>query len=127
MHGVPALLDVVQVEPQFADGTKLVTLRYPLGQPGAGVGDVRFAAGEIALVEGRERRTVTVHNPTAYPIQVTSHLHFASANPALEFDRLAAKGMRLDVPAGGSVRWEPGQTHTVTLVRFAGAAGEVRE
>jgi urease subunit gamma/beta len=120
MEGVPALLDIVQVEPQFEDGTKLVTLRYPLGEPDGGVGEVRFAPGDIALNEGRERRTTIVHNPTAYPIQITSHLHFATANPALEFDRATAHGMRLDVPAGGSIRWEPGETHTVTLVRFTG-------
>ncbi len=120
MDGVPALLDVLQLEPQFEDGTKLVTLRYPLGAPAGGVGDVRFAPGWIALNEGRERRSVTVRNPSPYPIQVTSHLHFATANPALEFDRAAAQGMRLDVPAGGSVRWEPGETRTVTLTRFGG-------
>jgi urease subunit gamma/beta len=127
MPGVPVLLDLVQLEPQFEDGTKLVTLRYPLGDHQPGVGEVRFAEGEIALNEGRARQTLSVHNPTPYPIQVTSHLHFASANPALQFDRALAAGMHLDVPAGGSVRWEPGDTHTVDLVTFGGAQAQVAE
>jgi urease subunit gamma/beta len=127
MDGVPAMLDVLQLEPQFEDGTKLVTLRYPLGRPEEGVGEIRFAAGWIDLNEGRERRTIVVHNPTAYPIQVTSHLHFAAANPALDFDRTAARGMRLDVPAGDSVRWEPGESHTVSLVPIGGVARTAAE
>ena len=119
MEGVPALLDIVQVEPQFEDGSKLITLRYPIGGPPEhGVGEIRFAEGEIALNAGRETRALEVHNPTAYPIQVTSHLHFMEANQALRFDRSQVQGMRLDIPAGGAVRWEPGETHTVQLVRF---------
>jgi urease subunit gamma/beta len=127
MDGVPALLDILQLEPQFEDGTKLVTLRYPLGRPAGGVAEIQFAPGWIDLNEGRERRSLLVHNPSPYPIQITSHLHFLVANPALEFDRAAAHGMRLDVPAGGAVRWEPGDTHTVTLVPFSGAGSAAKE
>ena len=119
--GVPALLDVVQVEPQFADGSKLVTLRYPIGPPPeSGVGEVRFAEGEIALAEGRQRARLTIRNPTQYPIQLTSHLPLSEANPALIFDRAAVAGMRLDLPAGGAVRLESGEERTVGIVCFGG-------
>ena len=121
LDGIPALLEIVQVEPQFEDGTKLVTLRHPIPAPpghGAGPGALDFAAGEITINAGRPTRTLSVHNPSAYAIQVTSHMHFAEVNPALVFDRALAQGHRLDVPAGSAVRWEPGATHEVRLVPF---------
>jgi urease subunit beta len=74
----------------------------------------------VGLNPGRPRVTVTVGNTGDRPIQVGSHYHFAVANPALEFDRSAAWGHRLDVPAGTSVRFEPGLTREVTLVPLAG-------
>lgn len=121
LDGVPALLDILQVEPQFEDGTKLITLRHPIGPPpGSGAGEIRFAEGEILLNADGATRTLPVHNPTAYPIQITSHLHFFDANTSLIFDRAKAQGMRLDIPAGGAVRWEPSQTHTVRLVAIRG-------
>jgi urease subunit beta len=72
------------------------------------------------LNPGRERIELTVENTGDRPIQVGSHYHFASTNPALHFDRAAARGHRLDVPAGTSVRFEPGVSMHVTLVPLAG-------
>ena len=75
----------------------------------------------IALADGRERVALIVENSGDRPIQVGSHYHFAAANPALSFDRAAARGFRLDVPAGTSVRFEPGVSREVKLVALAGA------
>ncbi|MEX0375004.1 urease subunit beta [Spiribacter pallidus] len=83
-------------------------------------GEILTESGEIALNEGRRRVTVAVANTGDRPIQVGSHYHFCEANPALAFDRKAAKGFRLDIPAGTAVRFEPGQTREVTLVEYAG-------
>jgi len=84
-------------------------------------GEVIAAPGELELNAGLETRSVTVANTGDRPIQVGSHYHFFEVNPALEFPREAARGMRLDVPAGSAVRFEPGQSRTVTLVPLAGA------
>ena len=85
-------------------------------------GEVIAAAGSHELSAGRERRTVAVANTGDRPIQVGSHFHFADANAALAFDREAARGFRLDVPAGTSVRFEPGVDLDVRLVALGGAA-----
>jgi urease subunit beta len=84
-------------------------------------GEVLAPDATIELNPGRDRVELTVENTGDRPIQVGSHYHFAAANPALAFDRLAAQGFRLDVPAGTSVRFEPGMTKAVTLVALAGA------
>jgi urease beta subunit len=84
-------------------------------------GEIDTAAGEIELNAGRAVVTVTVANTGDRPIQVGSHYHFAETNPALAFDRAAAHGMRLDIPAGTAVRFEPGQSREVRLVTYAGA------
>jgi len=84
-------------------------------------GEVIAAAGVLALAPGRERRAVAVANTGDRPIQVGSHFHFADANAALEFDRAAAHGFRLDVPAGTSVRFEPGVDVEVGLVALGGS------
>ena len=73
-----------------------------------------------ALLPGRRRLTLVVENRGDRPIQVGSHYHFAETNGALEFDRDAARGMRLNIPSGMAVRFEPGQQRTVELVDFAG-------
>ena len=78
------------------------------------------AEGEIQLNAGRPRIEVTVDNTGDRPIQVGSHYHFAATNPALSFDRAAAEGHRLDIPAGTSVRFEPGVSRVVGLVPLAG-------
>lgn len=84
-------------------------------------GEIFPAAGDITLNEGVEAISLTVANTGDRPIQVGSHYHFAETNGALAFDRAAARGRRLDIPAGTAVRFEPGQTREVRLVPFRGA------
>ena len=128
MPGVADLIPMIQVEAVFPDGTKLVTVHDPIrpdaaapestvGQPG----EIRAAEGEIELNAGRGKVTLTVKNTGDRPVQVGSHYHFFEANKALDFDRAAAFGFRLDIPAGTAVRFEPGQSRDVTLVPIAGA------
>ena len=83
-------------------------------------GEVMPAPGEIELNTGRPTVTIDVSNTGDRPIQVGSHYHFFETNTALSFDRAAARGMRLDIPAGTAVRFEPGQSRTITLVGFGG-------
>jgi urease subunit beta len=83
-------------------------------------GEKFIADGEIELNKGRKRVSLTVTNSGDRPIQVGSHYHFFETNPALKFERKKARGMRLDIPAGTAVRFEPGQTREVTLVALAG-------
>ena len=83
-------------------------------------GELITVEGEITLNAGRETRTLTVANTGDRPIQVGSHYHFAETNAALDFDREAARGFRLDIAAGTAVRFEPGQTRDVDLVAYAG-------
>ena len=83
-------------------------------------GEYFIENGEIALNAGRRTVTLTVANTGDRPIQVGSHYHFFETNPALQFDRRKARGMRLDIVAGTAVRFEPGQTRDVTLVALAG-------
>jgi urease subunit gamma/beta len=128
LPGVTALLDAVQVEATFPDGTKLVTVHDPVPEPAgassaagwAVPGDVIPAAGSIELNSGRARQELTVVNAGDRPVQVGSHYHFAAVNPALDFDRQAARGYRLDIPAGTSVRFEPGLSRVVSLVAIGG-------
>jgi urease beta subunit len=84
-------------------------------------GELRLGEGDLELNAGRARVTMRVLNTGDRPVQVGSHVHFAQSNPALRFDRDAARGRRLDVPAGTSVRFEPGVELEVTLVELAGA------
>ena len=83
-------------------------------------GEIVPAAGEISLNQGRTTVSVDVANTGDRPIQVGSHYHFFETNAALKFDRAKAKGFRLDIPAGTAVRFEPGQTRKVSLVRYEG-------
>jgi urease subunit beta len=84
-------------------------------------GEVFAAAGEIETRPGAPRVEIEVHNAGDRPVQVGSHFHFAQTNRALQFDRAAAHGHRLDIAAGTAVRFEPGITRTVILVPLAGA------
>lgn len=84
-------------------------------------GEVFPAAGDLVLNEGAEVTVLVVANTGDRPVQVGSHYHFAETNPGLDFDREAARGMRLDIPAGTAVRFEPGQSREVRLVPLAGA------
>ena len=125
LPGVAELIDLLQVEPMFDDGQKLVTVHEPI-RPGEraveGVvpGEVRPADGHIELNAGRRRITLTVRNAGDRPVQVGSHFHFFEVNDALGFDRGAAFGMRLDIPAGTAVRFEPGDEREVELVELGG-------
>lgn len=83
-------------------------------------GELVLADGEIELNKGLATTSVTVANTGDRPIQVGSHYHFYETNPALDFDRDAARGFRLNIPAGTAVRFEPGQTRDVELVALAG-------
>jgi len=145
LPGVPELIAEVQVEGTFPDGTKLVTVHHPIAleqgdlalalhgsflpvpksfPPAAEVpvpGEVMAAAGDIELNAGRETSSLAVLNTGDRPIQVGSHYPFAETNRALQFDRSRAYGMRLDIPAGTAVRFEPGESKTVQLVAIAGA------
>jgi urease subunit gamma/beta len=148
LDGVAAMIDEVQIEGTFPDGTKLVTVHHPIvnehgdrtlalygsflaeaarppvGHPALALDDVAGALvaqdGTILLNEGRATVTIDVANTGDRPIQVGSHYHFIETNRALAFDRAAAYGMRLDIPAGTAVRFEPGETKTVQLVAIAG-------
>lgn len=84
-------------------------------------GEIITGDGEIELNADRQDITLTVANTGDRPVQVGSHYHFYETNPALSFDREAARGMRLDIAAGTAVRFEPGQTRDVQLVPYAGA------
>jgi urease subunit beta len=83
-------------------------------------GEYQVAPGDIEINAGRERVTLVVANTGDRPIQVGSHYHFFETNDALAFERAKARGFRLDIAAGTAVRFEPGQTRTVTLVALAG-------
>jgi urease subunit gamma/beta len=122
MDGVAEMITEVQVEATFPDGTKLVTVHQPIPVRAAiGIGAVTPADGAIEINVGRATCRIAVANTGDRPIQVGSHYHFHEVNPALEFDRAAARGFRLDIAAGTAVRFEPGQTRTVDLVAYDGA------
>ena len=132
MPGVAEMMPVLQVEATFPDGTKLVTVHEPIrpGQTATAAdeavipGEIIAAPGEIELNAGRRSVTLVAKNSGDRPIQVGSHYHFFEANRALDFDRAAAFGLHLDIPAGTAVRFEPGEEKEVTLVAFGGA-GEI--
>jgi urease subunit gamma/beta len=122
MEGVAELIPEVQVEATFPDGTKLVTVHQPIPVKRAlGIGATSAMPGSIEINAGAATQRLEVANTGDRPIQVGSHYHFAEVNPALAFDRAAARGFRLDIPAGTAVRFEPGQTRTVDLVAYGGA------
>lgn len=125
LPGVPKLVGMLQVEAMFPDGQKLVTIHDPIGpgrEPAEGIqpGELRLADRDVVLNEGRETRTVVVRSLGDRPIQVGSHFHFFEVNRQLKFDRSAAYGMRLDIPAGTAVRFEPGDERSVQLVALGG-------
>ena len=122
MPGVAEMIHDVQVEATFPDGTKLVTVHNPIRGVKAKVvpGEIRSAKGDIELNAGRPTIKLKVSNAGDRPVQVGSHYHFFETNPALKFEREKARGMRLAIPAGTAVRFEPGQTREVTLVALAG-------
>ena len=123
MDGVAEMIHDVQVEATFPDGTKLVTVHEPIinsKMAQVKAGEVIAEEGEIELNVGRETLQVEVANTGDRPIQVGSHYHFYETNSALQFDREPTRGFRLDIAAGTAVRFEPGQSRKVTLVKYAG-------
>ncbi len=128
MDGVADLIDVIQVEVTFPDGTKLVSVHEPIRAAAgsdapasaARPGEVILSDEPVIINDGRETVSVAVKNTGDRPVQVGSHFHFAEVNSALEFDRDATVGFRLDIPAGTAARFEPGDARTVNLVAFAG-------
>jgi urease subunit gamma/beta len=127
LDGVRELLDEVRLEVLMADGARLVVLVDPLGagapRDADGPGAVRTTAQPIDPTADREHVTIEVRNDSTRAIRVSSHYPFERVNPRLAFDRQAAAGFRLDLPAGDSVQWRPGETKSVDLVRFGGSAG----
>ena len=126
LPGVAAMVPILQVEGMFDDGTKLVTVHEPIRPPEGAPADtlepgaITALPGDIALNAGRPTARLRVVNTGDRPIQIGSHYHFFEVNRALEFDRGAAYGLRLDIPAGTAVRFEPGQVREVALVGFGG-------
>ena len=121
MDGVAGIAPEIRVEVLLEEGTRLFVLREPFGPAGEDApGAIRFAEGDIELAPGRERIHLTVTNRGEHPIRVSSHFPFWRSNEHLEFDREAADGFRLDLPAGDSLRWAPGEAHEVDLVRYGG-------
>lgn len=127
LPGVRTLLGSVQVEAFFADGQKLVTVHDAISPGNRSAddlavipGEVLAADGDLELNEGRLTATVTVENTGDRPIQVGSHFHFFETNRALRFDRRSAFGMRLDIPSGTAVRFEPGEAQSVSLTSYGG-------
>lgn len=131
MPGVRELVDEVRLEVLMGDGTRLVVLSDPIGRPGpdpdpSGPGAIRPAPdGDASLAESVRRPTLEldVRSESARVIRVSSHYPFHRVNRRLVFDRDAADGYRLDLPAGASMRWAPGEAHVVRLVRFGGTVG----
>ena len=126
LPGVPELIPVIHVEAMFPDGTKLITVHQPIRPgavetpPGPRAGEIITPDEEIELNAGRKTGSVSVTNTGDRPVQIGSHFHFFEVNRALEFDRQATFGMRLDIPSGTAVRFEPGQEKEVSLVEFGG-------
>ncbi|MBI4944756.1 MAG: urease subunit gamma [Actinobacteria bacterium] len=125
LPGVADVVTEVRVEAVFDDGTRLVVVPDPVGGGHLGAGApgavLPGADGTAAPPSGRDVVEVEVTNTAALPVTVTSHWHFFEANPRLRFDRAAAYGRRLDVPAGSAVRFDPGVPTTVALVPIGGA------
>lgn len=121
MDGVPEMISEIQLEATFPDGTKLVTVHEPIIPENKLIpGEILTEEGDITINEGKTAVPLTVANTADRPIQVGSHFHFFEVNKALEFDREAAFGMRLDIPAGTAVRFEPGEQKEVMLVPIGG-------
>lgn len=121
MDGVASMVDEVQVEVSFPDGTKLVTIHNPIEDNGKLTpGEYILKDEDITLNANKESISIKVLNKGDRPIQVGSHFHFFEVNKLLEFDRKRAFGKRLDIASGTSVRFEPGEEKSVNLIDFGG-------
>ena len=118
MDGVPTLVDEIRLEVVFDDGTRLVVLRQPLGDSS---NEDPVDQSESPATHARPSIQLSVTNTGTRAIRVSSHFPFHRVNARLEFDRQAAAGYRLDLPSGATVRWSPGETREVRLIRFGGA------
>lgn len=126
MDGVGDVLRHLEVDALFPSGTALVAVDDPIGtgppdEAAGGPGAVRTPEGSLTVNAGREATELEVTNTGAETVFVSSHYHFFECNPALEFDRRPALGMRLDIAAGTAVSWRPGERRRVRLVSLAGA------
>jgi urease subunit gamma/beta len=120
-EGVPVLVDEIRLEVMLGDGTRLIVLNDPLGAPPhAPHAPKRHEATPLPRAPTHETCTLTVTNTGRRIIRVSSHYPFEQVNSRLEFDRDAALGFHLDLPAGATFRWGPGEAHEVTLVRYGG-------
>lgn len=122
MDGIASMMDSVQVEATFDDGTKLVTVHNPIPIKSSSItpGEYFIDDGEIELNAHATCMTIEIENIGDRPIQVGSHYHFFETNAALDFERGKAYGMRLNIPAGTSIRFEPGSQKGVELVAYHG-------
>src|SRR5215471_293640 len=120
MEGVLELASKIYIEPLFEDGTKLVVLHHPIlktQRENDGKEQVPEPAqpDTITINAGKPTILITVTNSSDHPVQITSHMPFWQINQRMHFDREKAKGYHLDIPSGGAVRWEPGETKEVRL------------
>lgn len=121
MDGISSMMDMVQVEATFNDGTKLVTVHSPIqGNDELVPGEYFIKSGEIELNKDKEITSLEVENKGDRPVQIGSHYHFFEVNNNLDFNRSEAYGKRLDIPAGTSVRFEPGSKKVIDLVEYSG-------
>ena len=123
MEGVAELASRISVEPLFDDGTKLVLLHHPIQKVSYETQEkeriaVSSHSDTITINDGKPTITLSVINTSDHPVQITSHMPFWEINPRMQFDRELARSYRLDIPAGGAVRWEPGETKEVRLCRL---------
>jgi urease subunit gamma/beta len=132
MPGVRELLTEVRLEVLLGDGSRFIALHDPLdrGRPADPHGPGALVIGDDRDVEvnaGRDTIELEVASRSRRLVRVSSHYPFHQVNDRLEFDREAARGYRLDIPSGAYVGWDPGETRTVRLVRYAGTIGEGRD
>ncbi|MCT7582378.1 urease subunit gamma [Aliarcobacter butzleri] len=122
LEGVASMMYMVQVEATFEDGTKLVTVHNPIPYDKNNLipGEYLVDEGEIELNASKDIITIEIENKGDRPIQVGSHYHFFEVNKELSFERTKAYGKRIDIPAGTSVRFEPGSKKSVNLIDFSG-------
>ena len=125
MDGVREVLRHLEVDALFPSGTALVAVDDPIGPPSAAEsarapGAIRTPEGSVTVNSGRVTADLEVTNTGAETVFVSSHYHFFECNPALEFDRPQALGMRLDIAAGTAISWHPGERRRVRLVALAG-------
>jgi urease subunit gamma/beta len=120
MEGVPELVSKIYIEPIFDDGTKLVVLHHPIQKNSKNIQEKEQISepsfpDTITINKGKSTITLTVMNTSDHPVQITSHMPFWEINQRMHFDREQARGYRLDIPSGGAIRWEPGETKEVRL------------